>query len=68
MRRQSGNHSSKYALNPEQLEKDLHEKEDDRNAFKDLIRHLVLLDPSKMDLRFRDLMDVAREIKQEFNL
>lgn len=68
MRKQSGNHSSKYAVNPEQLEKDLQEKEDDRNAFKDLVRHLVLLDPGKMDLRFKDLMDVAREIKQEFNL
>ena len=68
MRRQSGNHSSKYALNPEQLEKDIQDKEDDRNAFKDLVRHLVLLDPSKMDLRFRDLLDVAKEIKQEFNL
>lgn len=68
MRRQSGNHSSKYALNPDKLEEDLNKKEDDRNAFKDLVRHLVLLDPSKMDLRFRDLMDVAREIKQEFNL
>ena len=68
MRRQSGNHSSKYALNPEQLEKDIQEKEDDRNAFKDLVRHLVLLDPSKMDLRFRDMLDVAKDIKQEFNL
>ncbi len=68
MRKQSGNHSSKYALNPEQLEKDLQEKEDDRNAFKDLVRHLVLLDSSKMDLRFKDLMDVARDLKKEFNL
>lgn len=68
MRKQSGNHSSKYALNPEQLDKDLQEKEDDRNAFKDLVRHLVLMDPSKMDLRFKDLLDVARELKHEFNL
>ena len=68
MRKQSGNHSSKYALNPEQLEKDLEAKENERNAFKDLVRHLVLLDPSKMDLRFRDLIDVTKELKQEFNL
>ena len=68
MKKQSGNHSSKYALNPEQLEQDLQKKENDRNAFKDLVRHLVLLDPSKMDLRFKDLLDVARELKQEFNL
>lgn len=68
MRKQSGNHSSKYALNPEQLDKDLQEKADERNAFKELVRHLVLTDPSKMDLRFRDLLDVAKEIKQEFNL
>lgn len=68
MKKQSGNHSSKYALNPEQLEKDLEAKENDRNTFKDLVRHLVLLDPSKMDLRFKDLLDVARELKQEFKL
>ena len=68
MRKQSGNHSSKYALNPEQLEKDLQAKENERNTFKDLVRHLVLLDPSKMDLRYRDLISLLYELKQEFNL
>ena len=68
MKKQSGNHSSKYALNPEQLEKDIQQKQDERNHFKDLVRHLVLLDPSKMDLRYKDLLDVARELKQEFKL
>lgn len=67
MRKQSGNHSSKYALNPEKLEQDLQAKENDRNAFKDLVRHIVLLDPAKMDLRYKDLLDVARELKEEFN-
>ena len=68
MRKQSGNHSSKYALNPEQLEKDLQEKENERNTFKDLVRHLVLLDPSKMDLRYRDLISLLCELKQEYKL
>lgn len=68
MKKQSGNHSSKYALNPEQLEKDLEAKEAERKTFKDLVRYLVLLDPGKMDLRFKDLIDVAMEIKQEFRL
>ena len=68
MRKQSGNHSSKYTLNPEQLEKDLQEKENERNTFKDLVRRLVLLDPSKMDLRYRDLISLLYELKQEFNL
>ena len=68
MRKQSGNHSSKYALNPEQLEKDLQEKENERNTFKDLVRHLVLLDPSKMDLRYRDLISLMMELKQEYGL
>ena len=54
MRKQSGNHSSKYALNPEQLEKDLQEKENERNTFK--------------DLGFRDLISLLYELKQEFNL
>ena len=64
LRKQSGNHSSKYALNPEQLEKDLQAKENERNSFKDL----VLLDPSKMDLRFRDLISLLCELKQEYKL
>ncbi len=68
MKKQSGNHSSKYALNPEQLEKDLQEKENERNTFKDLVRHLVLLDPSKMDLRYRDLISLMMELKQEYGL
>ena len=68
MKKQSSNHSSKYALNPEQLEKDLQEKENGRNTFKDLVRHLVLLDPSKMDLRCRDLISLLYELKQEYNL
>lgn len=68
MRKQSGNHSSKYALNPGQLEKDLQQKQDERNHFKDLVKHLVLLDPSKMDLRYKDLVEVAIEIKQEYRL
>lgn len=68
MKKQSGNHSSKYALNPEQLEKDLEAKENERNTFKDLVRHLVLLDPSKMDLRYRDLISLMMELKQEYGL
>lgn len=68
MKKQSGNHSSRYALNPEQLEKDIQQKQDERNHFKNLVRHLVLLDPSKMDLRYKDLVEVAMELKQEFKL
>ena len=68
MRKQSGNHSSKYALNPEQLEKDLQAKENERNSFKDLVRDLVLLDPSKMDLRYKDLISLMMELKQEYGL
>lgn len=68
MKKQSGNHSSKYALNPEQLEKDIQQKENERNHFKDLVRHLILMDPSKMDLRYKDLIEVAIELKQQFNL
>ena len=68
VRKQSGNHSSKYALNPERLENDLQTKENERKTFKDLVRHLALLDPSKMDLRYRDLISLLYELKQEFIL
>ena len=63
-----GSADSKYMSNTNKLEQDLAEKEIEHRTFKDLVRHLVLLDPSKMDLRFKDLLDVARELKQEFDL
>ena len=63
-----GSPDSKYMSNANTLDKDVQAKEIEHRTFKELVRHLVLQDPSKMDLRFRDLIDVAREIKQEFNL
>lgn len=68
MQKQSGNHSSKYALNPGQFEKDIESKQVEREVFKDLVKYLVITDPSKIDLRYKDLIEIALEIKQEFNL
>lgn len=54
--------------NANTLDKDVQAKEIEHRTFKELVKHLVIQDPSKMDLRFKDLLDVARELKQEFNL
>lgn len=63
-----GSPDSKYMSGLNTLEQDLAKKEIEHRTFKEMIRHLVVMDPSKMDLRFKDLLDVARELKQEFNL
>lgn len=63
-----GSPDSQYMSGLNTLEQDLMQKEIEHRTFKELVRHLVLMDPSKMDLRFRDLIDVAKELKQEFDL
>lgn len=68
MSKRIGNPDSKYTYRLDQLEKDLKAKAIEHRTFKELVRHLVIMDPSKMDLRYKDLIDVAMELKQEFNL
>lgn len=68
MRKQSGNHSSKYALNPKQFEKDIYDKHIEHKVFKDMIKKFILMDPSKVDLRYKDTIEVLKELKEEFNL
>lgn len=63
-----GSADSKYMGKPNALEEDINAKRSEREAFKSLVRHLVIREPAKMDLRYRDLIDVAVELKQEFKL
>lgn len=63
-----GSADSKYMSKPNALEEDINAKRSEREAFKSLVRHLVIREPAKMDLRYRDLIDVAVELKQEFKL
>lgn len=68
MSRKIGNPDSKYTYCPEQLDKDVAAKQHEHEAFKSMIRHLVLMDPSKIDLRYHDVVEVMLEIKNEFGL
>ena len=68
MSKRIGNPDSKYTYCPEQLEKDIADKNREHRVFKDMIRTFILMDPSKMDLRYRDAVEALIELKQEFNL
>lgn len=63
-----GSPDSKYMSRTNSLDEDVNAKRCEHEAFKELVRHLVIMDPSKMDLRYKDLIDVAMELKQEFKL
>lgn len=63
-----GSADSKYMSKPNALEEDINAKIREREAFKSLVRHMVIREPAKIDLRYKDLIDVARELKQEFKL
>lgn len=63
-----GSSDSKYMSKANALDEDIQAKRSEHEAFKSLVRHLVIREPAKMDLRYRDLIDVAMELKQEFKL
>ena len=63
-----GSTDSKYMSKANALDEDVNAKRSEHEAFKSLVRHLVIREPAKMDLRYKDLLDVARELKQEFKL
>lgn len=68
MSKRIGNPDSKYAYSPEKLDRDIADKQHEHKVFKDMIRHLVLMDPSKIELRYQDVVEAMIEIKKEFNL
>lgn len=63
-----GSPDSKYMSRPNALEEDVNAKIREHEAFKSLVRHMVIREPAKIELRYRDLIDVALELKQEFKL
>lgn len=68
MSRRIGNPDSKYTYCPEQLEKDIADKQHKHQTFKNMIKQFILMDPSKMDLRYRDTIEALRELKEEYSL
>jgi hypothetical protein len=67
-KRLSGGVDSKYYYNPHQLDEDLTRHKQDAELFKSMLRQFILLEPSKLDLRYHDAIDVLREIKKGFGL
>ena len=63
-----GSPDSKYMSNPNGLDEDVNAKQIEYEAFREQIRLLVTKEPGKVEVRYRDLIKVALEIKQEFNL
>lgn len=63
-----GSADSKYMSKANTLEDDVKVHMSESDAFKSLVKHLVIREPGKMDLRYKDLIDIAMELKREFNL
>lgn len=64
--------SSKYEFNPEQFEIDVQNNINRYMELKDNIKEelhkIILQDPSRMSTTFTCVLEVLREIKQEYNL
>lgn len=63
-----GNPDSKYTYCQEQFEKDIAAKEQEHRNFIDTVKQMVIDEPWKMDLRYKDLIEALRELKAEFSL
>ena len=63
-----GNPDSKYTYNPEQLEIDVEAKIMEHEECRQRVKDIVLANPSKIELRYRDVIDALRELKEEYRL
>ena len=57
---------SKYFGNKEQFEKDIEEKIQKTNDFKNKIKELILSDPNLIEQRCNNVVSVILEIKKEY--
>lgn len=63
-----GNPDSKYTYCPERLEQDIMLKNEEHEAFKRAIKQLILNDPSKLELRYKDAIEALIELKKDYCL
>lgn len=72
MRKQSMMGSSKYEFNPEQFDKDIQNKIDKHRQLKQSIHNSIMefirSEPHNMNQTFSTILEVMREIKQEYKL
>lgn len=59
---------SKYFANQQQFERDVQKYEYEKEQLKDNLRVLIMVDPAKMEDRYRQAVSVMLEIKREFDL
>lgn len=59
---------SKYFCNLDQFEKDIEDKKKEHEETKEKIANIILENPAKMNLRYRDAMDVLLYLKNKYDL
>ncbi|BFK81475.1 hypothetical protein I3900191A7_16200 [Clostridium baratii] len=64
----SGAVDSKYFGNTNKFEEDVTIKMQKTNEFKKHIRELILKEPDKMEQRVGNIIEVLKEIKEEFKI
>lgn len=61
-----GSVDSKYFNNTNQFEKDIQDKLDKSKEFKDSIRSLILDNPSILEQRYYEVLEVMLDIRKEY--
>lgn len=68
MAKRIGEVSSKYGYHPERFERDIDQHKFDTELFKQKVRNLLLEEPSKLDTRYHQVIEVLKDVKVEFGL
>jgi hypothetical protein len=63
-----GSMDSKYFGNTDQFEKDIQDRIEKTEQFKETLKELILKEPSLIETRVRNTIDVLLEIKKDYNV
>jgi hypothetical protein len=63
-----GSMDSKYFGNIDQFEKDIQDRIEKTEQFKETLKELILKDPNLIETRIRNTIDLLIEIKKEYNV
>lgn len=61
-----GSPDSKYMSDPNQFDKDIQTKLNEKKEFKSKLRNLILENPSKLEDRYYQAIQVLKQIKEEY--
>ena len=59
---------SKYFGNADKFEEDVRTKIENTNKFKKKVREIIIENPSLIEQRYFDVIEVLKEIKKEFEI